>query len=685
MLGLRSKILLGFSGLLVILLAVSLLGSELLRRYSDAAQQMLRDDLNGVVAAQQMDTALDTLEAPLRGGPVSGAADVTGGVGATREPARDSIAQFEEGLVLQRRGSNSEEERDATSRLEAQWADYRSGYERLLAVPPGDAARAALSESLRPHAEQIRALTHQIERLNVASMTAGHAAARAAARTARLAMHVLTLCGVVAAAVFAGVLGRTILRPVRALTESVHQVEQGNLDLTVPVDSHDELGRLARAFNDMAAQLRVFRRIDHEKLIRTQETTQRAIDSLPDAVILFDAQGRVELANETARHLLAVAPQLDVSAMAADRLAELGRADARDAAAGAGAGAGAGGALHAGTQSDARRLAPRGFESLVRVTDDDSERSFLPKPVAIRDREGRLIGLTVVLADVTDLKRLDEMKNNLLSLVAHELKTPLTSMRMVLHLLVEGRIGALSDKQHELVVAARDDSDRLHQIIENLMDMARIESGKVLMETRPVAVSELVRASLETLRPAFAEHGVALDVSLPPGPAADVAVMADPTRVGHVFANLLNNALKYTRQGGHVHVVARVPRPAAQGASGVCDAVEFGVSDDGVGIPRQYVGRVFEKFFRAPGQPGDSGTGLGLAIVKDIVEAHGGRVWAESEPGRGTTFRFTLPMAAAADARDTENEIHETEDFAVPGGRIPVAAGAPEPGAGHTG
>src|SRR5205085_841625 len=191
----------------------------------------------------------------------------------------------------------------------------------------------------------------------------------------------------------------------------------------------------------------------------------------------------------------------------------------------------------------------------------------------------------LVLADVTDLKRLDEMKNNLLSLVAHELKTPLTSMRMVLHLLVEGRIGALSDKQHELVVAARDDSDRLHQIIENLMDMARIESGRVLMETRPVPVEDLVDSAVEPIRPAFAEHGVSLLVDLPAGTRA-AAVMADPTRVGHVFANLLNNALKYTQSCGHVRVTAR------EAAGGV---VEFSVSDDGAGIPRQFLGRVFEK------------------------------------------------------------------------------------------
>jgi signal transduction histidine kinase len=200
------------------------------------------------------------------------------------------------------------------------------------------------------------------------------------------------------------------------------------------------------------------------------------------------------------------------------------------------------------------------------------------------------------------------------------------------------------------------------------------------METRPAAVAELVRASVEPLRAAFAEHGVALEEDLPVD-ADGLAVQADPTRVGHVFANLLSNALKYTRPGGHVRVSAAVE--AAEGA------VEFAVSDDGEGIPRQYVGRVFEKFFRAPGQPGDSGTGLGLAIVKDIVEAHGGRVSAESDVGRGTTFRFTLPLAAedrvpphegGAASHGPEANKDETNDLTHRGRGLPVGAGAPQPG-----
>jgi signal transduction histidine kinase len=212
--------------------------------------------------------------------------------------------------------------------------------------------------------------------------------------------------------------------------------------------------------------------------------------------------------------------------------------------------------------------------------------------------------------------------------------------------------------------------------------MARIESGRVLMETRPVAAGELVAGAVEPLRGAFAEHGVALEVDVPQALGAR-RVMADVTRVGHVFANLLNNALKYTSPGGRVRV-------AASEVGG--GRVEFTVADDGAGIPRQYVGRVFEKFFRAPGQPGDSGTGLGLAIVKDIIEAHGGAVSVESEVGRGTTFRFTLPAAPGAAAepeaagpRGMELGHDEAEDVADDGRGLPLAVGAAQPEGGARG
>jgi len=236
---------------------------------------------------------------------------------------------------------------------------------------------------------------------------------------------------------------------------------------------------------------------------------------------------------------------------------------------------------------------------------------------------------------VTGLRRLDETKNNLLSLVSHELKTPLTSNRMILHLVAGQKVGALTARQQELLATARDDADRLHRIVENLLDMSRIESGKALMELRPVEPGQLVEQGVESLQPAFVSQNVTISVDisddLPP-------VRADATRIGHVFANLLNNSLRHTPAGGHVEIGARL-----HGAF-----VEFSVADDGTGVPRQYAHRIFEKFFRVPGQPGSTGSGLGLALSKDIVEAHGGQIRAESAESHGMIVRFTLRCADAA-------------------------------------
>jgi signal transduction histidine kinase len=248
------------------------------------------------------------------------------------------------------------------------------------------------------------------------------------------------------------------------------------------------------------------------------------------------------------------------------------------------------------------------------------------------DEDRNLLGVTLLLADVTNLRRIDEMKSGMLSVVSHELKTPLTSIRMAVHLLLEERIGPLTPKQTEILVAARDDSTRLHQIIENLLDMGRMRAGRASMNLAPVQPERMATDAVESVEAAYADKGVRLTVDIPPDLPP---VLADVERLEHVFANLLGNALKYTPAGGEVTVSAA---PAEED-------VQFGVADTGPGIAREHLPRLFERFYRVPGQPGASGVGLGLAIAKDIVEAHGGRIWVESEPGEGARFSFTVRRA----------------------------------------
>jgi signal transduction histidine kinase/HAMP domain-containing protein len=421
-------------------------------------------------------------------------------------------------------------------------------------------------------------------------------------------MILLAAVGAGLAAGFAAILGRSILRPLGTLTRSFKEIEQGNLDLVVQVKSRDELRQLAEAFNSMAAKLREFRRTDRAKLVRTQRTTQLAVNSLPDAVAIIGPDGIIELSNDVGRKTFQLMPGMTVSD---PRLAD----------------------LYKKATAEARVLESKGYESALEVTDAKGQsRYYLPHAVPIIDADKHLLGVTLVLGDVTNLRRLDEMKSGLLSVVSHELKTPLTSMRMAMHLLLEERIGSLNPKQIELLTAARDDSDRLHKIIGELLDMGRLESGRVEMEMQPHSAQELISEALRPQEAAYHDHGVKTEVEI----AADVPrVLADPARIDHVFSNLLDNALKFTPPGGQVRLSAEMDD----------GMVRFAVEDSGPGIAPEHLGRVFDRFYRVtgPGQPG--GAGLGLAIAKEIVQAHGGQIEVKSQVGKGSRFSFTLQKA----------------------------------------
>ena len=218
----------------------------------------------------------------------------------------------------------------------------------------------------------------------------------------------------------------------------------------------------------------------------------------------------------------------------------------------------------------------------------------------------------------------------MISTVSHQLKTPLTSIRMAIYLLLEEKVGPLTEQQVDLLLAAREDSDRLHNILNNLLDISRIESGKTKMEFKAPPHS-LQMEALEPFWRAAHDQGVTLVVDIP-GDLPDV--WADPTRIYYVFGNLLSNALRYTPPGGTITFSARAKEKE----------VRFSVTDTGKGIPSQYLPRIFEQFFRVPGQEKETGAGLGLAIVKEIIEAHGGTVGVESQEGKGSTFIFTLKI-----------------------------------------
>lgn len=253
---------------------------------------------------------------------------------------------------------------------------------------------------------------------------------------------------------------------------------------------------------------------------------------------------------------------------------------------------------------------------------------------------------------VEHLRQLDKLKSNFLATVSHELRTPLTSVIGFSEMLLEGLAGALGDEQREYVQTIFDRGEELLSLITHLLEMSQLEGGSVRLDLRACSVEALLSRSADVVRLAAAQAGLTLQCEPPPLPA----VVADAEKIQRVLVNLLGNAIKFTAAGGTVRLEAcRAPirRPFDEETlfgEEDPDAVRITVRDSGIGMAADQLSRIFEAFYQVDASPTreHGGAGLGLSIVRNLVVAHGGEVWAESEPGVGTAVHFTLPVASAA-------------------------------------
>jgi signal transduction histidine kinase len=349
-------------------------------------------------------------------------------------------------------------------------------------------------------------------------------------------------------------------------------------------------------------------------LLQAHLSMQAAIDSLPDPVAIFNIDGNLQNVNRAAETLIGL--RTDSGAKEPFKTVDVATRAVLER-------------MRSHVLSGKGAFNPKGFEDAVQLPTMLGDRYFLPRATPVYESRGVIVGATVLLQDVTRLRRFEELKNDVVATIAHEFRTPLTSLRMAVHLCTEQVAGPLTEKQAELLHAAREDCDRLQAMIDDLLDLSRIESGRVELYPLPTPSGVLAESAVEQFKAEAEARGVRLsaDAAIP-----EVKVLADHERVGHVFANLVGNALRHTQRDGSVIL----------GASITNGAVRFTVTDTGKGIPKEYQERIFEKFFQVP-ESGPKGTGLGLYIAKEIVRGHGGDIGVESEPGRGSTFWFTLP------------------------------------------
>jgi NtrC-family two-component system sensor histidine kinase KinB len=596
---LNRRLLLGLAPVLLILLAVGISAIFLFSKLGGAIDVILRENYRSVVAAQNMKDASGRMDAGLL-------FMLAGEEEKGRQVFAQEVPVFEKNSESESANITLPGEANLEAQIRQQHTQYLDLASKFFSLKPLSPERRTLYfQELLPTFTTIDATAGRIQEINQENMVEANNKARRQSRAASDYMIATLAGGLMLATVVAYVLARSIVHPVQSLTESAQQLGDGNLDQHVPVQSQDEVGRLAEAFNKMAAKLRAYKQSTTEQVLQAQQITESALRAFPDPILVFSASGQIQLQNAAAEKFLRqVGGTLEALAPLPSYVTQ--------------------------SLAGAADFQPTSFDKALLVNLDGAEKFFLPRVLAMRNEAGNPVGVVVALQDVTRFRVADDMKTDLIATVSHELKTPLTSMQMAVYLLLEEKIGPLTAKQTELLLAARTNSDRLFEMIEDLLDLARFEGGAALIEKKPVSAQLLVEDVALREKDFVASRGLEFKVDIEPHlPRVEIS----RARVDQVFANFISNAVKYSPAGSTVTLSAR--RDGAR-------TVRFAVRDEGPGVPKDYQRRVFDKFFRVA-ESGDEGAGLGLSIAREIVLAHGGNIGVESTAGQGSEFFFTLP------------------------------------------
>jgi NtrC-family two-component system sensor histidine kinase KinB len=601
---LRTKLLLGYAGFVLALGVLGAWSARTLSQMSAVSSRIIAENYDSVVAAQDMKESLERQDS-------AALFDLLGQHDRARRQVVEHRARFDAALAKASANITETGEPAAIESIRRGRDEY---YRRFDAFVNASGDRTALYfQSLEPQFNQVRSDADRLLRLNQEAM---RRKADAASRIARRWFFVTLALAIVLMAAGVAIelsLSKAIIGPVAQLTAATTRMAAGELDTAVPVHSEDEIGTLAVGFNRMAERIRELRRSDMGKLLVAQQTTEAAIDSLYDPVIVTDSGGRVTRINPAAERLFGAR---------AETLGKPVEVVVRDPGI---------------AQSVCDVLAsqvPVVTEDAAAVLPwavDGTRRSFRIRSTPMKDADGRLVGAVTLLEDVTHLSEVSRLKSEFIAAASHELRTPLTSVQMGIHLLLEGSAGTLDERQQEILEVCREDTARLDRLMRELLDLSKIESGAVTPQLVPMRPATLLAEAVDPLRLQVEARGVRLEVDAPPDlPHVNV----DRSQLERVIGNLITNAMRATPAGGTI-TVAAVRRD---------DQVAISVTDTGTGIPRNYLARIFEPFVQVPHASG-GGAGLGLTISRRIVEGHGGRLTVQSEPGHGSTFTFTVRVA----------------------------------------
>ncbi len=572
----KAKLVLGIGLLFLMIVLLTLMSSRYINKLSGATKNILIANYNTLDYSRQMLIALNN------------------GISTPGQ-----LALFRENLIKQQHNVTEVGEKELTQKL--------TGDFWQLNISLNDSTRIKI----------IRTDISDIMLLNMQAIQHKSAIAEHTAKQSVLGVSTVgTICFLIAFVLLVNLPGN-IANPIRELTDSIKEIASQNYSQRVSFEKHNEFGELASAFNTMAQRLEEYKAGNVERLMMEKKRIETLINNMKDPVIGLDDQKQIIFMNNTALKIAGLKSENVIGEKAQEVAVnnDLIRFLLPD--------------LYNSTvaQSSDKRLPIK-----VRIDGKECyfEKEIIPiKIVPAGEEIERSVGNVVLLQNITPYKEMDSAKTNFIATVSHELKTPISSIKMSLQLLGNKKVGELNEEQHNLVGSIEDDADRLLKITGELLKMTQIESGAIQLTVVPSDPKDIVDYAMNANRIAAEQKQIKFEVSIP---EVLPKVLADNEKTAWVITNLISNAIRYSDDHSTIFL----------GIAEDHEEIKFSVTDTGQGIAPQYLNKIFDRYFRIPGTKKE-GTGLGLFISKEFIEAQGGNILGHSDLGSGSTFVVSLP------------------------------------------
>lgn len=613
---LKKKILMGY-GVLFILLSVVITWAIVNIIYlSDATEAILSENYRSILAAKNMVHSLEAQENDLYHVILKKNDEIFLENGNSTnqeklfEELRENDSNFIQWLSRAKDNVTIEGEQPLVDKIENLYGNYRA---QLFPVNMMHITDRDLNENILPLLRDIHHACNDLYSLNEGVMYSAKDQAGAIAARAVWSTSIVAASALILAMVFSMVLAERLVRPLKRFIEASRIISAGDYTVQVPMQTNDELGILAGEFNEMVSKLKKYHELNIEHMIAEKRKVEAILTSIEDGMIVFDPDLKVTGINPAARGIFELEFSDYSSLIFEDFIQDQRVKEIME---------------HAVRTGKKPSVADE--DRVIAVKKNEETRHFLFSVTVTRNRGGNISGIVLLLRDVTYLKEVERTKSEFIMAASHELRTPLTSLGMSMDLIQQKISPKLQDQEKEMMDVAIAEIDRMKSLVYELLDLSKLEAGSIELEIERISVHTLFSHVSEIFTSQLRNKHVHLSVN---SSEDFLKVDADANKITWVLSNLISNALRYVEKNGNIVLSAKRDNTHAY----------ISVSDDGPGIPMEYQSKIFQKFVRLK-KDQNSGSGLGLAICKEIIRAHGGTIWVDSQKDKGSTFTFTIPV-----------------------------------------